>query len=153
MEPAAALRGFANGGSPAAARSSFSFANPARERYTSPSAMRSTGRGSASGTEAIVRMLCVTSSPVTPSPRVAAVTSVPFSYVRTIFNPSIFGSRSYDTGSPASFSTRAWKARTSSSVNASLKDHCATAWRTFVSSGSASPTMRRVTEAGCASAG
>jgi len=46
----------------------------------------------ASGTLRMVRTLAVTSSPVVPSPRVAARWSRPLAYVRLIARPSIFSS-------------------------------------------------------------
>ena len=79
-EPAAELRGLANGGLPASVSRSFSSWNAATGRNTSPrtsSSSGTSGPASRSGTAAIVRMLGVTSSPVTPSPRVAARTSAP----------------------------------------------------------------------------
>ena len=71
--PAAALRGFWNNVSPAVSRSRFIRANDARGRYTSPrTSIRPGGpRRSARGMARIVRTFAVTSSPRTPSPRVA----------------------------------------------------------------------------------
>ena len=40
----------------------------------------------------MVRRLAVTSSPTSPSPRVAPRTKTPFSYTSEIARPSIFGS-------------------------------------------------------------
>ena len=79
-EPAAALRGLANGGLPASVSATFSSPNPATGKNTSPRTSSVSGQPlpfSRDGTLAIVRMLGVTSSPVTPSPRVAARTSAP----------------------------------------------------------------------------
>jgi len=54
------------------------------------------------GIDGIVRKLTVTSSPISPSPRVAPRTNAPFSYVRLIARPSILGSSTNATGSPVS---------------------------------------------------
>ena len=94
-EPAAELRGLANGGRPIAVSRSFSSWNAFTGKNTSPrtsSVSGTSGPVSRSGTEAIVRMLGVTSSPVVPSPRVAARTSAPFRYTRSTASPSIFSS-------------------------------------------------------------
>ena len=83
--PAAALRGFAKGASPSSSRRSFSSRKPGLVMYTSPRTTRCDGRvvallrSQASGTSAIVRTFSVTSSPVRPSPRVAAVVRRPSS--------------------------------------------------------------------------
>ncbi len=153
MEPAAALRGLAKSGSPSALLMTLSFSKPERVRYTSPSATRVIGRVSVIGTDLMVRILCVTSSPITPSPRVDAVTRMPFSYVKTTFNPSILSSRSYAGTMPLTFRTRSSNARTSSCEKASLNDHCGTACCTFLRNGIAPPIMRPVTELGSASSG
>src|SRR3989344_7204540 len=95
MEPAATLRGFANGSSPFSSRSRLSSRRRDFFIHTSPSTITETGCLSWSGTDSIVRTLCVTSSPITPSPRVAAVLRRPFSYVSTILSPSILCSQQY----------------------------------------------------------
>ena len=80
-EPAAPLRGLANGGLPASSSRSFSSPNAATGRNTSPrtsSVSGMSGPVSRIGTVAIVRMFGVMSSPVVPSPRVAPRTSAPF---------------------------------------------------------------------------
>ena len=80
-DPAAELRGLANGGLPASVSRSFSSWNAATGRNTSPRTSSVSGMPvpvSRSGTEPMVRMFGVTSSPVTPSPRVAPRTSAPF---------------------------------------------------------------------------
>ena len=79
MVPAAALRGLANSGSPDFRRDLFISLSICSLIHTSPSTIISTGRSNWSGTDKIVRTLCVTSSPTTPSPRVAAVFNLPFS--------------------------------------------------------------------------
>ncbi|CNJ82392.1 Uncharacterised protein [Mycobacterium tuberculosis] len=79
-EPAAALRGFAKGFLPAAIIDSLSFSKSAEEMNTSPRISISSGWFlplSCCGMLAMVRTLWVTSSPVVPSPRVAARTRVP----------------------------------------------------------------------------
>ena len=91
--PAAALRGFMNVESPACARRSFSAAKSGSDMYTSPRTSMSGGASSKrSGMVPIVRRLWVTSSPISPLPRVAPRTRTPFSYRREIARPSIFGS-------------------------------------------------------------
>src|SRR6266498_1043864 len=72
-EPAAALRGLANGAFPSATRRSFNSSNTRTGRYTSPRTSRSSGTSapvSRMGTSPIVLMLGVTSSPTRPSPLV-----------------------------------------------------------------------------------
>ncbi len=81
--PAPALRGLTNNRSPAAAASSFMRSKLATGRYTSPRTSMTSGTGASAratsrlGTTAIVATLAVTSSPVRPSPRVAAWTYRP----------------------------------------------------------------------------
>ena len=81
--PAAALRGLANTGSPAASRAALMRANSACSRYTSPRTSTTDGSPSACrnlrGTDATVRKLLEISSPVRPSPRVAPVWKTPCS--------------------------------------------------------------------------
>ena len=84
-EPAAVFRGFAYGALPAATRAAFSSSKPATGKYTSPRTSTCSGCGaspgpppaSVCGTPWMVRTFSVTSSPVRPSPRVAARTSRP----------------------------------------------------------------------------
>ena len=96
--PAAELRGLAKVGRPASAREALSSANAARGRYTSPRTSTTAGGDPPSGVRStcgmarMVRRLAVTSSPITPSPRVDPCTKRPFSYVSEIARPSIFGS-------------------------------------------------------------
>ena len=81
-EPAAELRGLAKRRSPASAWRLLSASNAAIGMYTSPRTSRSDGTFlpfSCLGTAAIVATLAVMSSPVRPSPRVAARTYRPFS--------------------------------------------------------------------------
>ena len=79
-EPAAVLRGFTYSGLPASACRSFSWWNASTGMNTSPRTSMTSGQpdpASRAGAAAIVRMFGVTSSPVTPSPRVAARTRTP----------------------------------------------------------------------------
>ena len=79
-DPLAALRGLANTRSPLAACAAFSSSNDATGKKISPRTSTVSGCGppaSRSGTEPIARTLTVTSSPVMPSPRVAAEASTP----------------------------------------------------------------------------
>ena len=80
-DPAAELRGLANAGLPASVSFRFSSSNAATGRNTSPRTSSVSGQPAPDrrdGTAAIVFTLGVTSSPVTPSPRVAARWSRPF---------------------------------------------------------------------------
>ena len=61
----------------------------------------------------MARTFSVTSSPTTPSPRVEARTSCPFSYSRLQDSPSILISTTYSGSTPAS-RTRRSKSRSSS---------------------------------------
>ena len=80
-EPAAELRGLANAALPASSSDSFSLSNASTGMNTSPRTSSMAGyagaRSAAPGPTEIVRMFGVTSSPVRPSPRVAALTSAP----------------------------------------------------------------------------
>ena len=79
-DPAAALRGLANGALPSATRDSFKAANSRTAKKTSPRTSSTRGTSppdSRCGITLIVRTLAVTSSPTRPSPRVAARTSRP----------------------------------------------------------------------------
>ncbi len=84
-EPAAELRGLANGCLPASTSDSLSRSKALTGRNTSPRTSTSLGTGNSSvpvsrvGTESMVLTLGVTSSPVRPSPRVSARTSRPSS--------------------------------------------------------------------------
>ena len=81
--PAVELRAFMNSGSPARRRSSFTRSKLAFGMKISPRTSRTAGTGvpaggaRTSGTASIARTLRVTSSPVAPSPRVAARTRPP----------------------------------------------------------------------------
>ena len=82
-DPAAELRGLANGALPASSSESLSRSKASTGRNTSPRTSISSGTGnssvpvSRSGTDSMVRTLGVTSSPVLPSPRVSARLSRP----------------------------------------------------------------------------
>ena len=79
-DPAAELRGLANAALPASSSDSFSLPNASTGMNTSPRTSSTAGcpvPESRAGMEEIVRMFGVTSSPVRPSPRVAALTSAP----------------------------------------------------------------------------
>jgi hypothetical protein len=76
-----------------------------------------------SGIDLIVLRFWVTSSPISPSPRVAPRTNAPFSYTREIASPSIFGSVTYSMSSlPDSLRTRASHVRSSSGLRALASD-------------------------------
>src|SRR5438270_324138 len=85
-DPAAALRGFGASFWFVPARRSFSSRNPEMGRYTSPRTSITAGRSPSrrNGIALIVRRFGETSSPWTPSPRVAPRTNTPFSYVRLL---------------------------------------------------------------------
>ena len=79
-EPAAALRGLASGALPASIRASLNSAKALDGMKTSPRTSISAGKPlplSCCGISLMVRTLWVMSSPVVPSPRVAARTSTP----------------------------------------------------------------------------
>ena len=82
-DPDAALRGFANTRSPASACSAFSSRNASTGKKISPRTSTIGGCAGAReplcGMPEICRTFSVTSSPTTPSPRVAALVSTPFS--------------------------------------------------------------------------
>ena len=93
--PAAAFLGLANSFSSRARCVLFSSSNPDLVMNTSPltsSLAGNTVSRNASGILFIVRILEVTSSPVVPSPRVAARTSLPSLYSKLIARPSSFTS-------------------------------------------------------------
>ena len=75
--PAVALRELTKAGSPSSSRCSLSLAKAASFMKTSPRTSRRLGAsvGKVRGMEPMVRMLAVMSSPVVPSPRVAAYSS------------------------------------------------------------------------------
>ena len=90
--------------------------------YTSPRTMRRSGAFlSTSGRLRTVRRFSVTSSPVTPSPRVAPRTKTPFSYSSDMDSPSILGSAQYSTPPGSSARIRSSKAASSSKENTSFR--------------------------------
>ncbi len=98
-DPAAELRGLAKVFSPASSWRALSCSNDDTGMYTSPRTSSTDGMGprrlgqvSRSGTAPMVATLAVTSSPVRPSPRVAACTRRPSSYTRDMASPSILSS-------------------------------------------------------------
>ena len=107
-EPAAALRGLAKRDLPASSSESLSSAKAAKGKKTSPRTSINAGTFlpfNVCGNPLIVFTFSVTSSPVTPLPRVNALTSSPFSYFKLIARPSTLSSHKY-VGAFASFSTR-----------------------------------------------
>jgi len=78
-EPAAELRGLANGDLPASTRPALSRSNSAGRMKTSPRTSTTSGTSpvSRAGIDVMVRTFAVTSSPTVPSPRVAADASRP----------------------------------------------------------------------------
>ena len=81
-EPAAAFRGFANLGFPASSNESFNSSNDCSGKNTSPRTSRREGRFlpfNSRGTDLIVFIFKVTSSPVVPFPRVNALVNLPSS--------------------------------------------------------------------------
>ncbi len=108
---------------------------------------------SRSGTAAIVRRFSVTSSPVTPSPRVAPTVKRPSSYCNEIARPSSFGSATKRIGSVMSRWIRVPHANSSSRENAlssdSMRSRCTTGANVDV----AAPPGRCVGESEVTSAG
>ena len=95
-DPAAALRGFANALPPAARSCTFSCSNALTGKYISPRDLddgwRIVDRERARDAPGTVRTFDVMSSPMRPSPRVAAFTKRLRSYVSAHATPSIFSS-------------------------------------------------------------
>ncbi len=157
-EPAAALRGLANTLPPVRRASSLIFSNPACGRKTSPRTSRRVGISSPrsfSGMALIVRIVEVMSSPVVPSPRVAARTSKPFSYSKLTARPSSFSSQHQVTAS-ALFSrscTRLLNARKLLSSNTLSRESIGTSWRICVKAVSGAAPTRCVGESGVTSSG
>ena len=120
-EPAAAFLGFLKGFSSKSSCLAQSLAKLSSDMYTSPrTSKKGTGSFKILGTEAMVRMFSVTSSPVTPSPRVEPRTNRPFSYSKATERPSNLGSTTYSTG-PTASRTRRSKASSSSSEKESCR--------------------------------
>ena len=104
---------------PSASNTSLRRSNSLTGKNTSPLISTSAGTApvSVSGTAAMVRTFAVTTSPVVPSPRVRARSSLPSTYVSEIDSPSILGSHT-TACLPASRATRSHHAVTSSIENA-----------------------------------
>jgi len=103
----------------------------------------------------MVRTLLVISSPVSPSPRVAALIKTPFSYNKLIAKPSSFTSQQYAISSSI-FNlsrTRLSKTKTSSVLNALSNDSMGT--RCFISANADAALMptRWVGESGVINSG
>ena len=99
-----------------------SSSNTALDIYTSPRTIRRSGAFfSFSGRFRTVLRFSVTSSPVTPLPRVAPRTKIPFSYSSDMDSPSIFGSAQYSRPWGRAASIRSSKARSSSKENTSFR--------------------------------
>ena len=130
-DPDAAFRGLANGCSSSLMRSSFRRSNAAHGMYISPLISNSSGHGvclpSVGMKPAGVFRYCgmllmcftlrVTSSPTVPSPRVKALKSLPFLYVRQIAVPSNLSSHEYvqkwEFSAPSPLAARSANASTS----------------------------------------
>ncbi len=142
-EPAAALRGLANAGLPPSTSRAFSSSKRSMGMNTSPRISTSSGirsPRSRSGTSATVRMLGVMSSPVRPSPRVAARVSLPRSYVRLTASPSTFSShRKWWGTSPSSRAIRSAQPSSSASSKTLSSDSIRSRCSTEVNSVSYSP--------------
>ena len=107
-DPAAAFRGFAKRGFPNSSKLSLSSVKALSGKKTSPRISISAGGFSLCSTCGkffIVLTLRVTSSPVTPLPRVSPLTNTPFLYVKLIARPSTLSSHKY-CGCWISLSTR-----------------------------------------------
>jgi len=79
-DPAAALRGLAKGRVPASVNATFNSSKAFTGRYTSPRTSITDGGSSTPSVRGIVlrvRTFAVMSSPIRPSPRVAATVSTP----------------------------------------------------------------------------
>ena len=138
--------------------SSLIFSNPACGRNTSPRTSRRAGIFSPcsfSGIARIVRTLDVISSPVVPSPRVAALTKTPFSYRILTARPSSFSSQHQVTFSLffRRSCTRLLKARKLSSSKTLSSDSIGTSWRIWLKAASGAAPTRWVGESGVISSG
>ena len=106
-EPEAEFLGLANGALPRSIRDWFNLAKSSRLKNTSPRTSTTSGMSlpdNSWGIPFTVITFRVTSSPTLPSPRVAAETSLPFSYLRLMARPSIFNSQR--NGPPPVFSSQ-----------------------------------------------
>ena len=104
-EPAAALRGLAKGLPPSFWRCSLTSAKSSTAINTSPRTSNRSGMGNSSvavsvcGTSWMTLAFSVTSSPMRPSPRVAARSNTPLRYTRANDRPSILSSVTYSGAS------------------------------------------------------
>ena len=98
-----------------------------------------------SGTVFMVFTLLVISSPTTPSPRVAALTNLPFSYCKDTLKPSIFNSHTY-FGFIPSFFILSSKLIISLSLNTFDKDNIGILCVTFSNPSKTFPPARCVGE-------
>ncbi len=105
------------------------------------------------GIAPIVRRFSVTSSPVTPSPRVAPTVKRPPSYCNEIARPSSFGSTTYRTACGTSFSMRVAHACSSSNENALSSDSIRTRCTTGANVDAGRPPGRCVGESGVTRSG
>ena len=123
-DPAAALRGLANGVLPDSAHASLNFSNSSVGKNTSPLISTYAGTGyffdafSRCGMTLTVRTLLVTSSPTRPSPRVTPRVSTPSSYVREMARPSTLSSHRKSAFSAPSRTSRACQDSSSSGLKA-----------------------------------
>ena len=157
-EPAAALRGLAKILPPVRRASSLIFSKPACGRNTSPRTSRRAGMLSPcsfSGMARMVRTLVVMSSPVVPSPRVAARVITPFSYRMLTARPSSFSSQ-HQLRASVCFRrswTRLLKARKLPSSKTLSSDSMGTSWRTWLKKASGAAPTRWVGESGVIKSG
>ena len=164
--PAAALRGLAKGFCPFSACRSFKAAKSALSISTSPRISISSGMFSPCrrrGMLDTVLTFWVTSSPVVPSPRVAAWVNTPSRYSRLMARPSNLGSITYSGFSPFNPPrTRSSKAYISAWSNtpfsscgekALVSDSIGISWRTSAKPAKGSPPTRWVGLSGSLNSG
>ena len=155
-DPAAALRGFENGRCSASSIIRFSSSKALTGRYISPRTSMTAGGASirsVRGTCSTVRTFAVMSSPIRPSPRVAALTSTPFSYVSAQATPSIFSSHANAAASPTPRTTRAAHASSSSNENALSSESMGARCSTGANRSAGALPTRCVGESGVISSG
>ncbi len=133
--PAAVLRGLTKTLLPSVSALALMRAKPALPRNISPRTSSRAGGdwlSSRKGILLIVRTLCVMSSPVMPSPRVAPRVSTPFSYNKLTATPSILGSQLNCSGSSdfSALNKRCSKLRNSSSLFTFASDSMGFSWVT-----------------------
>jgi hypothetical protein len=154
-DPAAALRGLANGGRSSEISLSFNSSNASTRMMISPRTASAAGAGRTSsrrrsGMERMVRAFSVMPSPRIPSPRVEARTRRPFSYTSSIDKPSSFGSTTHAArdGSSRPRSTRSVNRRSASSVWSESRLSIGASCCTEGNEVSGSPPTRCVGESG-----